>query len=545
MGRCKPAPKKNSVTRQLNDHHLRVVSVDDTAEPTQPQFVTDWSKLCDSFTTATGMPLTFRAADEEAPVAPVAWSTEVPAVGPYAPGTLSLLQKKTRLGQERVAAIESLAHQVGDLVQQLHEAQRALWQREAELMTAIPLVVRPDKEPNQLAARFESILKCGAEALHCHAAAIYILDDDTRHLKMRAHFGLKHSRLTAPPRPLKTARADVEALAGYAVTLSDSEELQSWNVPEDFESAICVPISTANVPLGTLWIFSKETQTFSDEQVNVAEIIGSRIAVECEREILLREQGVVGGAGPRMDEAIAQQKESLPEAASGIDDWQIAARPTTRSRLHGDFYNWHIGLDNQAHLTLTTAYEQGIPAALTAATISGLVQQQSLNEFADDTNLTPVSRIEDIHHSLLSTSTGDRHAAVACASLAEKNGSTQIAVAGQADAFIIRPHSWEHLAKAAAMPAGILSEGDLPQPFDAKLEGGDLLLLISGRPCCQPRIHAEEQVRQIDAAHYAEALLHYMHLPVEEMTTVLASLWEPGKSVWETPPAVMIARRRD
>ncbi|MEM7313367.1 MAG: GAF domain-containing protein, partial [Planctomycetota bacterium] len=304
------------MTRQLNDHHLRLVTVDDPVDLPQSQFVTDWSSLCDAFTTATSIPLNFRAADEEASVAPVAWSTEVPAVGPFAPGTLSLLQKKTRLGKDRVAAIEQLAQQVGDLVYQLHDAQRSLWQREAELMTAIPLVVRPDKEPSQLAARFEAILKCGAEALHCHAAAIYILDDDTRHLKMRAHFGLKHSRLTAPPRPLKSARADVEALAGYAVTLCDSEELAEWDVPEEFEAAICVPISTANVPLGTLWLFSQESVEFTDEQVNIAEIIGSRIAVECEREILLREQGVVGGGGLHMNEAITWQQDSLPGSAA-------------------------------------------------------------------------------------------------------------------------------------------------------------------------------------------------------------------------------------
>lgn len=47
---------------------------------------------------------------------------------------------------------------------------------------------------------------------------------------------------------------------------------------------------TATVPVGTLWIFGSQPQDFSDEQVNLIEIVAGRLAAELEREILLRQR---------------------------------------------------------------------------------------------------------------------------------------------------------------------------------------------------------------------------------------------------------------
>jgi len=546
------------VTR-LSTEHLRLVSIDDdlpesaaTPSAAPLPFVTEWKSLCECFSTSTGLNMTFRAADDPPLAASPIWTRAVPAVGHMAPGHLSIVDKKARTSAARVAAGQELAEHIGGLVAELHEAHRTLWQREAELATAIPLVVRPEEEQSYLAARFEAILQCGAEAIDCHAAAMYILDDDTRHLKLRSHWGLDHGRFVDPPRALRTARADVEALAGHAITLSDTSECRKWDVPEDHAAAICVPISTMTVPLGTLWVFSETKREFDDREVNLIETIAGRLSVELEREILLREQGISGNAS-YVTEAISWQQDSLPSTAPDVGDWQVAARPSSRSRLHGDYYRWQVAKNGDLNLTLTTAHDNGVPAALTSATIGGLLEQQPEFTMAD-----PVEVLTRIHSTLFATSAGDRHASGFSGSISEENGSLRYASAGNIDAFVVRPHGWEAITPLAGRPLGDWDEpicggsptslaGDLGDVADGlnqgelRVEPGDVLLVLSGKPHRRPRLVTDTEQ---DGAFFAEAILHHSHLSAGELTGLLASLWEHDRSVWSLPPAILIAKHR-
>ena len=295
--------------------------------------------------------------------------------------------------------------------------------------------MRPAEEQSYLAARFSAVLQCGAEAVDCHAAAMYLLDDETRHLNLRSHWGLDHSRFTDAPRPLRKSRADVEALAGHAITLSDAKECFAWDIPEDFSSAVCVPISTMTVPLGTLWIFSEVKREFNDRELNLIETIAGRLAVELEREILLREQGMMGTASYITD-AVNWQQDLLPRSAPTTDEWQIAARPSSRSRLHGDYYRWRLSEAGSLDLVLATSHDNGVPAALTSATISGL-----LHQFTMDAATTPAAILERIDQTLLETSSGDRHVSAFCGSIDEDSGVPHL-VGGRRLASICDSTAW-------------------------------------------------------------------------------------------------------
>ena len=93
--------------------------------------------------------------------------------------------------------------------------------------------------------------------------AAYLLDDATKQLKLRSCWGLPKSRFLDPPRPLRGAAADLEALVGHAVVLEDTSFLPHWKVPEEFRSAVCVPISSPTFPFGTLWMFCDQPRDFS------------------------------------------------------------------------------------------------------------------------------------------------------------------------------------------------------------------------------------------------------------------------------------------
>ena len=117
---------------------------------------------------------------------------------------------------------EPLADALGKLWGELLATRHALWQREAELAAGVPLVLRRRRrDMPPLGERLEAVLRGGAEAIGCQAAALYLLDPATTELKLRSSWGLPRKRLTDPARPLRGALADLEALLGHAVVLTD------------------------------------------------------------------------------------------------------------------------------------------------------------------------------------------------------------------------------------------------------------------------------------------------------------------------------------
>ncbi len=66
-------------------------------------------------------------------------------------------------------AAERLADSLARQLRQQWELRQTLWQREAELATAIPVIAR-NEEPQLLAQRLSTIVRSAAESLRCPAA---------------------------------------------------------------------------------------------------------------------------------------------------------------------------------------------------------------------------------------------------------------------------------------------------------------------------------------------------------------------------------------
>ena len=187
-------------------------------------------------------------------------------------------------------AAERMAGSIAELVNELVAARHALWQREAELATAVP-VTQHENESAHLAARLEATLQAGAQAIKCDSAALYLLDEATSQLKLRAAWGLPLAKLQDAARPLANQMADLEALLGHAIALeSRADMVGPWQSPEPAGAALCVPVSSPTNPLGTLWLFSRREREFTDEQTNIAEVVAGKIASDLERTVLLQQQ---------------------------------------------------------------------------------------------------------------------------------------------------------------------------------------------------------------------------------------------------------------
>lgn len=471
-----------------------------------------------AFRSATGWQLRYEDALE--PGAEVAWARPLAAVGPP-PRRLMLVRAPTRptgapLPLERV---RPLAEAVGELLDEIHRAQAAVWQREAELAAGIPLTLRPD-EQQQFASRLESVLRGGAEVLECAAAALYLLDDATSCLKLRAAWRLPKSRFLEPPRSLRGAVADLEALLGHAVALEHSARLPHWRAPEDFPAALCVPVSSASTPLGTLWFFAEEERTFSPQQTHLAELVAGRVVSDLEREVLVRE-GLRVRQADRARQLLQQwQDDQRPRVPPLLDGWQMAGRVLGDEPLSGGFYDWCVLPDGRLAVAAGHAEGPSVEASLTAITLQVALKSQATHPH------DARQMLDRLNETLWTCSTGDRFAAFAYALIDPDTGSVEFAAAGDMEALRVWPGGGDVLTatnpRLGADPDTFFSQTTCQLEPDAvlvllhrrhpterrrelpRLSLRDLAAVSDG----VPRATAEEQVQALAAACFDGAGAH-------------------------------------
>ena len=365
---------------------------------------------------------------------------------------------------------KQLASAIGGLISALEESRETVWKQEAELATGIPVSVRKDEETH-IAARLESILQCGAEAVGCQAAAAYLLDDDTSYLKMRSCWGLPAQKLLDPPRPLQGASTDLEALVGHAVILKDPACLPDWLADENVQAAICVPISSPTIPLGTLWMYSETARSFDQHQSNLVEMVAGRISAELEREILLHQQVGVHQQGQHWQHAMAWQENRLPKNPPLLNHWKIAASTYQAEDIGGDFYDWNLLADDSLAVAVGDACGSTIESALTATTVQASLRAQT------DLLLHPGALLNHINHLLWTGCTGDQFASLFAATIDQETGKLQYSAVGEVGGILLRPNTARWLStNPIALGTHEISEYET---VVEQVNVGDTLILFS------------------------------------------------------------------
>jgi serine phosphatase RsbU (regulator of sigma subunit) len=488
-----------------------------------------------AFRQATGWSLEYTLDSEPARSSAPTWSTPVdPGVG-VPPGHVTL----DPLGSDAdgpVAPLDSeaaqqLAAAVGTMLGELMAAQHLLWHREAELAAGVPLVPAGD-EQKHLARRLEAVLKGGAEAVGAHAAALYLLDEGTSELKLRSCWGLPRHRLTRPARPLQGSLADLEALLGHAVVLEDARLMRQWSVPEDFASAVCVPVSSPTTILGTLWIFSKKKRDFNEKQTNVIEMVAGRLASDLEREMLLREG--VDGANLRRQMAAAQrqQRGGLPSIPPLLDGWDTAGWASQAHSIGGGFFDWFCLPDGLMAAALGDAMNQGVEAALSATAVKTAFRahaqyQRDIARLLAQVNLT-----------LWTGSAGDQSANLFAGLVETSNGLVHFGSAGQLGVVVLRPGGWESLTQ----PSTRLGEGPESsyQQQEYELRPGETLLIFS-EGC---RDAADHVGRRLGESGLADPLAAKSHLSAADLIALARDRLEAhGITPTDSDRAILAIKR--
>src|SRR5262245_15127338 len=427
--------------------------------------------LCRAFEQATG----WQRRCEQSPAGlGEAWSMAIG--GGQLAGRLVLAEpSRDETDALELAQARPLALAIGGLLGEINRLRCELWQREAELAAGVPVAARPDEEPH-LAERLESVLKGGVEAVGCKAAGLYLLDEGTSELKLRAAFGLPHERLLAPARPLRGAVADLEALVGHAVVLEDTALLPHWRCPEDYPSAVCVPVSSPTIPLGTLWAFSEQQRDFSPQETNLLEIIAGRLAADLEREMLLAAGAQAKSRSQKLDAAMHWLADRLPTVAPLVDDYEVAGWTRPADEIGSGFHDWSVLPDGRLALAVGAAEGRLLAGAMGAASLHAAVKSHAGYRHSAAELL---SRVND---TLWTASPGDQHAALAYALLDPDSGRLELALAGGVGAILV---SAEHhrILGADGLPLGSQPELVL-EKADAMLAPGEFLLLASAGVRC-------------------------------------------------------------
>ena len=457
--------------------HLRL-HVEENPRAKHPQLdeIRSLQRLCDAFQHVTGWSMQCRRGGSTASHA--VWSRSIGEAAGAERCEVSLdpgseFSAGTRLfdeGCEQDTAQE-LAASIADLLQELQQTRSALWQREAELAVGIPVTPHPDEQAH-LAERLESVLKAGAQAVGCQAAAVYLLDEATRKLKLRSCWGLPRSRFVDPPRSLRGAAADLEALVGHAVILRDTELLPHWQIPEEFRSAVCVPVSSPTTPFGTLWMFCDRRRDFSLEETNLIEIVAGRIAADLERAVLLSQTLQLRSLARQLTHAAQWQQHRLPRIKPLLPGWDLSGWTAQAGALGGDFHDWLVLCGGQLAVAVGDSQGKMFESGLTTATLHTALRAHAAYPHAAQ------QLAERINETLWTASVGDQFASLFYATIQPETGAVESVAAGHVYAAVVGESSVRTLAAAETLPLGTQPDSDYVATTD-QLQRGETLVVVS------------------------------------------------------------------
>lgn len=489
--------------------HLKLYS-EKLPEDFRPELQTlgSLSGVLEAFGRATGWSLRYVTGPEPGPTDGLTWSAPVnpgvgvplghlrldPAGSGPGGGPAALDQESTR------ALASAISGMLGEFVQTRH----ALWQREAELAAGVPLVPHAD-EQEHLAARLQAVLKCGAEAVGCQAAALYLLDEATTELKVRSSWGLPPDRMTEPARPLRGAVADLEALLGHAVVLNEPELIRHWKAPEDFAAAVCVPVSTPTTLLGTLWVYGTARRDFDDRQTNVIEVVAGRLAADLEREMLLCEGVDAARLKRQLDAAEQLQQNQLPTISPMLRGWDLAGWTVQSEPVGGDFYDWFCLPDGLLAVAVGDAMERGLPAAIAASALKAALRAHGQYHRQAE------QALRQVNLTLWTGSAGDQYASLFYGLIETGTGRVGYCSAGQPGLVLLRSDGWTSLGRPSP-PLGDGPETDY-EPFGHELQPGQVLVAFTDGF----RDATDRQGRPLGEAGVAEPLLGHLNLSADHL----------------------------
>jgi phosphoserine phosphatase RsbU/P len=364
----------------------------------------------------------------------------------------------------------SLLQSIEALVARVERAERAVREQEAILATDVSITRNKD-ESVEIADRLESILATSSRSIQACAAAIYLLDEATTSLKMRACWNLPVDRLMVAPRQLRGSLADLEAMLGNAVLIEDTAVSASWPTPENFGSAIIVPIGTASMPQGTIWFWSETPRKYEITQVEVANMASGRVMNELEQSILGNEVQQSRLVVKQLEQASAAQTIRWPDSTPMHDDFDISGWTMREGSVGGAFHDWDLTSSENLVALFGNAGASGVQGAIVAGSVHAMTRSAWMLEQA------PNVCMQFMNDYLLSGGEDDCAAHATLLHLDCRNGRGSLSNAGNNQMFIVSHRGFRPIGLAsAALGTNPMSHFQLAKFV---LQPGELLIGLS------------------------------------------------------------------
>lgn len=364
----------------------------------------------------------------------------------------------------------ALLESIDAMVQRLRDVEEVLQKQEAQLTKQVGVSVRGD-DPNGLSERLQESLHRAVEMTCSDAAAIYLLDDSTSELKMRACWGMDTGALAKPARNLRGSLADLEALMGNAVLLENTRVAPEWNCPEEYAAALCVPIGSPTMPHGTLWLWSDHIRDFQATDIESAKAAADKILSDIERSVLADEVLKTRKLSRQVEQASLLQSTRLPSNQALHDDYDLAGWTHQAAALGGHFHTWHYNTRGQICAAIGGAAVDGVAGSIVATCV------QTVVEAFWNTVHRPIQVIRKANDLLWNAEDGDWRFSLCYLQLHADSGSLQLNLAGQLQAYLITNRGHRMVA-GDAMQLGQQADANFTDS-QIYLEAGEILVIAS------------------------------------------------------------------
>jgi hypothetical protein len=396
------------------------------------------------------------------------------------------------------------------VIERLENAERTVWRQEAELASNIGVTMKVEDQED-LATSLDRSLEQAASAIGCDAAAIYLLDDATSVLKMRSCIGLPKSRLTREPRQLRGSLADLEALLGNAVLIEDIATNSSWQSPEDFGSALVVPIGSLQMPQGTLWLWSERKKSFNAQEIEIAKKTASEIMARLERKVLCQEVASARQVNRGLDEIVARQASLLPDLQPLDHRIDIAGITEVPDNVANHFHAWTLQNNGQIQAALGGSRVAGLDGSMVNTTL------QTTLELLWKQPATAAQVIRQCNDHLWGLGEGDWRSTLTLIEINPSDGHGSICNAGRGISYLLSQRGFRPLSAAspllATQPEAVFSTERFV------LNHKDALLSFSPLPVKLMQ-HSAQSLNEL--VQYALKLLE---LPAKDALAELSKRW--------------------
>jgi GAF domain-containing protein len=133
----------------------------------------------------------------------------------------------------------------------------------------------------------QSIVTSITEAMQVKACALRLLDPETGQLRLSAVYGLSDDYLAKGPVNITNSFIDSEAMKGVPVRIADARTDPRFQYKEaarheGIVSVLCVPLEVHGDSIGVMRVYTDESTTFHEDDVQFLSVLGSLSALAIE-----------------------------------------------------------------------------------------------------------------------------------------------------------------------------------------------------------------------------------------------------------------------